>query len=97
MSVGEASVLRGNQDIARDRQLEAAGHGRTVDSGDHRPRKGSERVHRVVDGAADHELAGIRRLRELAQIEPGAKGAARAGQHGNAGLTVVGQRRERVV
>jgi hypothetical protein len=83
VGVGEAGPLAADPEVARQRQLKAAGHGDAVDRPDHRDRKRQQG--RQVAG---REL-GTRA--ELDQVQARAEGGAGAGENDRAQAVVLGE------
>src|SRR3546814_6426496 len=76
MGVGEARVRRGDQYVAGERDLEAAGDRDTVDRTDHRLRAQFDGLHRILVGAFRIGGAEIGRVgAEFLEVEPRGEGA----------------------
>ena len=84
MGVGEARLRGRDQEVAGERDLEAAGHRDAVDRADHGLPERPEQLRRVGDRPA---LAV--RIAHLLQIEAGTEGAAGAGEDDHANFFVV--------
>src|SRR5690606_23061324 len=78
VGVGKTRLFGGDQDIAHQRQFEAAGDGDAVDGADQRAIEAEDRGHQVVGGDIVESAAAA----DFLQVEAGAERAAAAGEDG---------------
>ena len=95
MGIAEERLLGGNEEVARERQLEATRHARAVDRTDDGLRRlpeGGERADRGVVGPAHQVLRAVGQLPEIeARAERGI--GTREHDHINIGVGFRGQQR----